>query len=36
MPVCERLARVYLFVGSIPALDRLRKDKEEMAGTFGL
>lgn len=28
MPVCERLARVYLSMGSIPpALDRVRKDK---------
>ena len=26
MPVCERLPRVYLFMGSTPALDRVRKD----------
>lgn len=25
MPVCERLARAYLFMGSIPALDRVKK-----------
>lgn len=25
--MCERLARVYLFMGSIPALDRVIKEK---------
>lgn len=28
MAVCERLAGVYLFMGSIPALDRVIKGKK--------